>query len=71
MLKTRALKVARYEFKNEKGKEINTSKLIVSFGEFGSYSVCSELANEYPLLTELTVNCDIEKNKIVIKSIEK
>lgn len=54
-MKAKALTIARYNFTNDKGREINTTKLIVSLGEFGSFTVCSELANEIPLLEVIDV----------------
>lgn len=54
-MKAKALTIAKYNFTNDKGREINTTKMIVSLGEFGCFTVCSELANEIPLFEVIDV----------------
>lgn len=71
MLKAKALKIAHYDFEDKKGKKVKTSKLIVSLGAFGNVMVCTELANEYDVFTELSVIVESKDNKLSIKSIEK
>lgn len=69
MIQAKALKIAHYDFIDKKSIQVCTSKLIVSLGDYGTYSLCSSLANEYEVGTELKVECNFEKNKLVITKI--
>lgn len=69
MIKAKALKIAHYDFIDSKNIHISTSKLIVSLGEFGTYTLCSSLANDYEIGSILKVECDYQKNKLVITNI--
>lgn len=69
MIQAKALKFAHYDFINKKSIKVCTSKLIVSLGDYGTYSICSSLANEYEVGTELKVECNFENNKLVITKI--
>ncbi len=71
-MKTTALKVGHWKFADKTGKEVNTSVLVVNLGKYGTANVCSELANDYDLFTEINVFVSVnDRNKLVIKSIEK
>lgn len=69
MIQAKALKIAHYDFVDTKNIHIATSKLIVSLGEFGTYTLCSTLANEYDIGSILKVECEYQKNKLVITKI--
>ena len=72
MLETVGLKIANYNFTDKDGKHIETSKLLISLGDFGVYTACSPEANGLKLLEKCKVKIEInERNKLVIKSIEK
>lgn len=71
MMKSKAIKIAHYNFEDKRGKKVNTSKLIVSLGQYGNVMICTDLANEYEIFTELSVVVESKDNKLVIKSIEK
>lgn len=64
-----ALVVAHYDFTNKLGRKIVTTKLIVNLGEYGTIEVCSDLANDYDLLSEIKVHLGFKDNKFVIDSI--
>lgn len=69
MIQAKALKIAHYDFIDKKNIHIATSKLIVSLGEFGTYTICSTLANDYEIGSTLKVECQFEKNKLVITKV--
>lgn len=69
MIQAKALKIAHYDFIDKKDIHIATSKLIVSLGEFGTYTLCSTLANDYEVGSTLKVECEYQKNKLVITKI--
>lgn len=72
MLETVALKIAHYDFTDEKGKHIATSKLLISLGDFGCFTACTPDANDLKLLSKCKVNIEInERNKFVIKEVIK
>lgn len=71
MIQAKALKIAQYDFVDTKNIHIATSKLIVSLGEFGTYTLCSTLANEYDIGSILKVECEYQKNKLVITKVVK
>lgn len=72
MLETVALKIAHYDFTDKNNKHVATSKLLISLGDFGVFTACTPLANEFKLLSKIKVSIDIDDhNKLVIKSIEK
>lgn len=68
-----ALVIAHYDFKNDKGKEIKTTKLRVSLKEYGYIELCSELANDYQFLEDVKValEYDTSKNRYIITKVEK
>lgn len=70
-MKAKALKIAHYDFIDKKSIKVCTSKLIVSLGDYGTYSLCSQLANDYPVGTELNVEVAYDKNKLIITNIIK
>lgn len=69
MIQAKALKIAQYDFIDSKNIHIVTSKLIVSLGEFGAYTLCSTLANDYEVGSVLKVECEYQKSKLVITKI--
>lgn len=69
MLNVKALKIAHYRFTDKKGKEVDTSKLVLSLADFGTYTLCTPLVNDYPLLSTVDVVISVEDNKIIVKSI--
>lgn len=56
----KALVLAHYDFKNKDGKEIKTTKLRVSLNEYGYLEVCSELANDIPVLESVSVSLEYD-----------
>ncbi len=68
-----ALIIAHYNFKNDKGKIINTTKLRVLLNEYGTLEICSELANDYKVLDEIKVKLTYNENskKFVVSEIIK
>lgn len=62
-MKTNALILAHYDFKNDKGQEIKTSKLRVNLGDYGYLELCSDLANDYPLLAIVNVLIEYDDKK--------
>lgn len=71
-LETIALKIAHYDFTDKNGKHVATSKLLISLGDFGIFSCCTPLANDYKTLSKCKVVIEInDNNKLVIKSIVK
>lgn len=71
-IETTALKIAHYDFTDKDGKHVSTSKLLISLGDFGVYTCCSTDANELKILSKCKVKIAVnDKNKLVIKSIEK
>lgn len=72
MIETSALKIASYNFTDKNGKHIETSKLLISLGDFGVFTACSTDANGLKLLEKCKVKISIDdRNKLVINSIEK
>lgn len=70
-IETTALKIAHYDFTDKNGKHVVTSKLIVSLGDFGTFTCCSIVANDLKILSKCKVRISVnENNKLVIKSIE-
>lgn len=67
----KALVLAHYNFTNKNGKEINTTKCRVSMGEYGYFDICTDLANEKALFSEIKVELlyDNKKNKLIISKI--
>ncbi len=71
-MECKAIKIAHYNFEGKNGKEVNTSKLLVSLGFYGTITLCTNLANDVDLLDELVVNLEVnDRNNFVVKSIEK
>lgn len=66
-----ALIIAHYNFKNDKGKDINTTKLRISLKEYGTIDVCSELANDYKVLDEIKVKLTYNDKKFVVSEVVK
>lgn len=72
MIETTALKIAQYDFTDKDGKHVSTSKLLISLGDFGVFTACSPEANDLKTLSKCKVVIEVnQKNKLVIKSIEK
>lgn len=72
MIETTALKIAQYDFTDKDGKHVSTSKLLISLGDFGVFTACSPDANDLKTLSKCKVVIEVnQKNKLVIKSIEK
>lgn len=65
-----ALKVAHFDFTNDKGLVIKTDKYIVSLGDFGTFVVCSDKNLNSPLFSKskVLISYDDKKNKLVINS---
>ena len=71
-IETIALKIAHYDFTDKQGKHVSTSKLLISLGDFGVFTACSPLANDFKLLSKVKVKIGVnDSNKLVINSIEK
>lgn len=66
-----ALKIAHYDFTNDKGKKVNTSKVIVNLGKYGYKEINTELANDYDVFTEIKVTLEYKDDKIKIKDVIK
>lgn len=68
-----ALVIAHYKFKNDKGKEIDTTKLRVSLDSFGYIELCSELANDLDILSscKVTLTYDPQYSKYKITDLKK
>lgn len=72
IIETTALKIAHYDFTSKKdGKTINTSKLIVNLGDFGTIECTTPLANNLNLFDKCKVVLGVnEFNKFVIKELK-
>lgn len=71
-IETTALKIAHFDFTSKKdGKAINTSKLIVNLGDFGTIELNTPLANNLNLFDKCKVVLGVnEFNKFVIKELK-
>ncbi len=70
---TKGIVIAHYDFKNKDGKQIKTTKLRVSLGEFGYLEVCSDLANDMDILQVVNValEYDAKHSRYKISKIDK
>ena len=66
-----ALVVTHYDFVNKQGREVKTTKLIVSLGEFGTQVVNTPLANDIDVLSVIKVRLGYKDNKFIVDSIAK
>ncbi len=68
-----ALVIAHYDFKNDKGQDIKTSKLRVSLKDFGYIEVCSDLANDLEILSscKVSLSYDTLHNRYKVKDLKK
>lgn len=68
-IETTALKIAHFDFISKKdGKTIQTSKLLVSLGDFGVYECCTPLANNLKIFEKCKVVVGVDDyNKLVVK----
>ncbi len=66
-----ALKIAHYDFTNDKGKKVNTSKLIVNLEQYGTREINTELANDCDVFAEVKVTLEYKDDKIKIKDVIK
>ena len=66
-----ALVLAHYDFKNDKGQEIKTTKIRVSLGDYGTLDLCTNLADNYDLLSVLnvTIKYNEKKRKYVVTKV--
>lgn len=68
----KALVLAHYDFKNSKGQEIKTTKVRVSLGQFGTVDLCTNLADNYDLLSvlDVVIDYDDKKRKYVVTQVK-
>lgn len=68
-----ALVIAHYDFKNDKGQDIKTTKLRVSLDKFGYIELCSDLANDLDILSSCKVSLgyDSQHNRYKVKELKK
>lgn len=71
-LETTALKIAHYDFTSKKdGKNVKTSKLLISLGDFGNIECTTPLANNLNVFDKCKVVLGVnEFNKFVIKELK-
>lgn len=69
-LEVSALKIAHYDFTDKTGKKVCTSKMLISLGSFGVYSLCSTLANDKKLFEKFNVVIGVEDNKLKIINVK-
>lgn len=65
-MKTKCLIIAKYDFTNKQGKEVKTTKAIVSLGLYGFVTLNSELLNDYKIFQEVPIVLDVTDNKFKI-----
>lgn len=68
----KALVLAHYDFENSKGQEIKTTKVRVSLGQFGTLDLCTNLADNYDLLSvlDVVIDYDDKKRKYVVTQVK-
>lgn len=65
-----ALVIAHYDFKDRKdGRDVKTTKLLISLEQFGTIELCSPLANDLELLSVCKVELGYKNNKFVINNV--
>lgn len=61
--------VAHYDFTDKEGRKVKTTKLKISLDQYGVIELCSDLANDFDLLSEVKVTLGFKGNKFVIDAI--
>lgn len=66
-LKVQCIKVANYDFTDKKGIHVLTSKLLISLGQYGSVTTCTNLVQDKQLLEEFTADIEVDnKNRLKV-----
>lgn len=68
-----AIVLCHYNFTGKNGKEIHTTKIRVSLGEYGIIELCTDKANDLPVLTALKVELEYNEkyNKYSVSKVSK
>lgn len=70
-IETTALKIAHYDFTGKDGKQIKTSKLLITMGDFGIFECTTPLANDLKIFEKCKVVVGVDNyNKLVVKELK-